>query len=298
MDWRQVGAALVLTAGSVGAASSIPPMPVEPLPSGVCTQLEAQNIPERAHLNSHGSVGARTIWATHGRFACNEAAFGHTVDCFAGAGLTHVRIETEHGVEGYVLNAHESLRISPEGVVCSAPPDGSSVAVSEKPAPDMNDIHAAIEAEAQRLYGGECGQVRVPERAIEAVELTGGGHPEFVVFFSRVQCRGDGGSTTRWQGTGGAMVQFWLASGGPPRMLLEHSMMTFSPADEFAGLISHQHGGFCPEGAGPSICEVIYRWNNRDRTLEVTSRTPLENSSEIDRRARSLRFSYDDVSRW
>jgi hypothetical protein len=298
MGWRQLGLALVLIAGSAGVAASIPPLPVEPLPTGVCTQLDGKDIPERAELDFHGSVGESAIWATPGRFACNEPAFGHTVDCFAGAGLTQVRIETGAEVSGYALTARETLRISPDGVACAAPPDGPSIAVGDEPAPDMNTVHAAIASEAQRLYGGECGEVRVPERAIEAVELTGGAHPEFAVFFSRVECRGDGGSTTRWQGTGGAMVQFWLASGGPPRLLLEHSMMGFSPADAFAGLITHQHGGFCPEGAGPNICEVIYRWNDRDRALEVASRTALEESGEIDRRARALRFGYDEISRW
>lgn len=298
MSWRQLVAGLGLTAVSVAAAYSTPPLPVEPLPTGVCAQLNDRDAPPRAGLETHGSIGESAIWATPGRFACSEPAFGHTIDCFAGSGLVHVRIETGSDVAGYALNAQETLRISPDGVSCAAPPDGPSIPVGDEPAPDMNDVHAAIAAEAQRLYGGECGQVSVPERAITAVELTGGGHPEIAVLFSRVQCGADGGLTTRWQGTGGAMVQFWLASGGPPRMLLEHSMMGFSPADEPAGLITHQHGGFCPEGAGPNICEVVYHWNDRDRALEVTSRTPLEESAEIDRRTRTLRFGYDEISRW
>jgi hypothetical protein len=298
MRWRYRPLAMLFASVCVGAAYSTPPLPVEPLPTGVCSEVAISHAPPVDALEFQGTLAGRSIWATAGRFACSEPAFGDTVDCFAGPGRTSVRIQSDKEALAFDLNARESLRIAPEGVSCSAPSDMPSEAISEEPAPDMNDVHAAIAAEAQRLYGAECGQVIVPERAIETVELTGGGHGEYAVFFSRVQCRADGGSTTRWQGSGGAMIQFWLASGGPPRLLLEHSMMGFSPADQFPGLISHQHGGFCPEGAGPNICEVTYHWNDRDRALEVASRIPLESSSEIDRRVRALRFGYDEVSRW
>ena len=290
-----------LGVGSMGLAHSMPPLPVEPAPTGVCARSIGADAPPRDGLENLGEVGGRSIWASPDTFACSEPAFGHTVDCFAGANAL-VRVESKGEIVGYDLRARESLRISPEGVTCSAPPDGPadmpSEAVMTEPAPDMNSVHAAIATEAQRLYGEECGRVVVPERAIVPVELTGGGRAEYAVFFSRVRCASDGGSTTRWQGTGGTMVQFWLASGGPPRLLLEHSMLGFSPAGEFAGLISHQHGGFCPQGAGPNVCEVVYRWNDADRVLEVVQRTALEESEEIDRRTRALRFGYDEVSRW
>ena len=298
MIWRQLVAAAAITAISLTGASSTPPLPVGPAPPSVCAKLDGENNPSRIGLEFHGSVGDTALWATPGRFACNEPAFRGAVDCFAGSGLALVRIETRGEVTGYALNARETLRITPEGVACAAPPDRPSQPLGDEPAPDMNIVHAVIAAEAQRLYGEECGQVYVPERAVVAVELTGGGGPEYAVLFSRVQCRTDGGATTRWQGTGGAMVQFWLASGGPPRMLLEHQMLGFSPADAFAGLITHQHGAFCPGGAGPNICEVNYRWNDRDRALEVTSRTALEEGAEIDRRAQALRFGYDELARW
>jgi hypothetical protein len=42
---------------------------------------------------------------------------------------------------------------------------------------------------------------------------------------------------------------------------------------------------------------VIYRWNERDRALEVIRRTPLEDSAEINRRRADLRFDYEAVSR-
>jgi hypothetical protein len=295
MSWRQLVVAAAITAISVAAAWPTPPLPVGPAPTGVCARLERENIPPRTGLEFHGAVGDTALWATPKRFACNEPAFGG-VDCFAGSGLALLRIETRGEVTGYALAARESIRITPRGVACTAPSDGPSEAISDEPALDMNIVHAAIAAEAQRLYGGECGQVFVPERAIVAVELTGDGHPEYAVLFSRVQCRADGGATTRWQGTGGAVVQFWLASGGPPRMLLEHSMLGFSPADEFSGLITHQHGAFCPGGAGPNVCEVNYRWNDRDRALEAASRTLVDDSAEIDRRAQALRFGYDTLT--
>jgi hypothetical protein len=67
-------------------------------------------------------------------------------------------------------------------------------------------------------------------------------------------------------------------------LLLEHSMLGFSPTGD--GLITH--GAFCPGGAGPNVCEVIYRWNDPDRSLEVNSRIALEESAEIiGRRGRS-----------
>jgi hypothetical protein len=285
---------IVLTVGACAPVLSEVHAPSATPPASVCRSVARSDLPPISQLESHGRVGERRIYATPGQFACSEPALG-AVDCFARAGgRALVRIEGHGETTGFDLQNQEALRIAQNGVMCVPPTDGP-MPIADEPAPDMNEVHAAISSEAQRLYANECGEVRVPERAIETVELTGGGHAEYAVLFSRVQCAADGGATTRWQGTGGAVVQFWLASGGPPRLLLEHSMLGFSPAGD--GLITHQHGAFCPGGAGPNICEVIYRWNGNDRTLEVASRTALENSAEIDRRAAALRFGYEEVSR-
>jgi len=130
-------------------------------------------------------------------------------------------------------------------------------------------VRAAVRAEARRLYADECGDVTLPDRAFEPIEITGGGLPEYAVLLGRGLCVGDG-SSNRWQGTGGSVVQVWLASGGPPRMLLEHSMHGFSVVPR--GLLSLQHGGYCPGGAGPGMCLVQYQWNDQDRALEVAHR--------------------------
>ena len=130
-------------------------------------------------------------------------------------------------------------------------------------------VRATIRTEVQRLYADECGTVTLPDRAFEPIEITGGGLPEYAVLLGRGTCVRDGGSG-RWQGTGGSVVQLWLASGGPPRMLLEHSMHGFSVSPR--GFLSLQHGGYCPGGAGPGMCLVSYQWNDQDRTLEVDHR--------------------------
>ena len=138
-----------------------------------------------------------------------------------------------------------------------------------EPQRPIEQVRQAIRAEANRLYADECGEIALPDRAFEPIEITGGGHPEYAVLFGRGSCVRDG-SSGRWQGTGGVMVQIWLASGGPPRMLLEHSMDGFTPVPR--GLLSLQHGGYCPGGAGPGMCLVSYEWNDRDRALEARHR--------------------------
>lgn len=157
------------------------------------------------------------------------------------------------------------------GACAAAPgdPQAPATLVGREPAADIGAVRAAVRAEAQRLYGAECGQVELPDRAFAPIEVTGGGAPEYAVLFGRGVCR-TAGSSMVWQGTGGAMVQVWLASGGPPRLLLEHQMHGFTPTP--TGLLSLQHGGFCPDGAGPGVCLVTYAWNDRDRTLEVVGR--------------------------
>jgi hypothetical protein len=178
----------------------------------------------------------------------------------------------------------------------SVPPRGdaqqpATVVGHERPAA-VESVRAAIRAEAQRLYGAECGRVTLPDRAFEPVEVTGGGPPEYAVLLGRGVCERIGNSQI-WQGTGGAVVQIWLASGGPPRMLLEHQMHGFNPGPR--SLLSLQHGAFCPGGAGPGVCLVAYEWNERDRTLEVAHRQPFDDQHPG--RPPTMGFDYETISR-
>jgi hypothetical protein len=141
--------------------------------------------------------------------------------------------------------------------------------VGHEPPTPIAQVRAAVRQEAQRLYGDECGTVTLPDRAFEPIEITGGGLAEYAVLLGRGMCA-NLGSSNMWQGTGGSVVQVWLASGGPPRMLLEHSMHGFTVVPR--GLLSLQHGGYCPGGAGPGMCLVQYEWNDQDRALEVAHR--------------------------
>ena len=138
----------------------------------------------------------------------------------------------------------------------------------EAPTP-IETVRATVRQEVRRLYADECDDVTLPDRAFEPIEITGGGLPEYAVLLGRGICARDG-SSGRWQGTGGTVVQVWLTSGGPPRMLLEHSMHGFSVSPR--GFLSLQHGGYCPGGAGPGMCLVSYQWNDQDRALEVAHR--------------------------
>lgn len=131
-------------------------------------------------------------------------------------------------------------------------------------------IRTAIREQAQRDHADECGVVTVPDRAIIPIEVTGGGLPEYAVSFGRVLCQTDGGSTTRWEGSGGDWVQFWTGGGGPPRIILEQSMYGFSVTP--GGIVAHQHGAFCEGGAGPNLCLITYAWNSQTRRLEIASR--------------------------
>jgi len=99
------------------------------------------------------------------------------------------------------------------------------------------------------------------------VEVTGGGDPEYAVFLSHARCDG---ARTYFSGTGGAVIQIWSASGDAPILLLHHSMHGFTPTKD--GLISLQHGAYCPGGAGPGMCVVTYDWRGPEDGLEVRSR--------------------------
>ena len=131
----------------------------------------------------------------------------------------------------------------------------------------LERLRRAIRRDAEESYGEECGGISVPDDAMIPVEITGGGLPEMAVTFGRVEC---GIGLTRFSGTGGVLVQFWIGSGGPVRLLLEHQMHGFRT--DGTRLVSLQHGGFCPGGAGPDQCRVTYQWNDRDRRFDVVER--------------------------
>ena len=157
----------------------------------------------------------------------------------------------------------------------------------------LSAVRAAVRAEAQRLYGRDCGRVIIPDRAFLPVEITGANNPEYAVLFGRAKCTNWGGSSQRWSGTGGPVVQFWFASDGPARLLLERAMHGFTPTG--SGLRSLQHGTYCPGGAGPNPCLVTYRWNEKDRALEVVRRTFVDGQRV--KTVPRMRFGYEFVSR-
>ncbi len=158
---------------------------------------------------------------------------------------------------------------------CTAPPpvraaERPSVVVgreADDSASHVARLKAVIRQDAVTSYGAECGSITVPDEAFILVELTGGGLPEMAVTFGRVSC---GIGATRFSGTGGVLVQFWLGSGGPVRLLLEHQMHGFTPGER--QLVTMQHGAYCPGGAGPDQCRVTYQWNEQDRRLDVVDR--------------------------
>lgn len=132
----------------------------------------------------------------------------------------------------------------------------------------LSSVKAAVRAEAQRLYGRDCGKVTVPDQAFIPIEITGANNPEYAVLLGRSQCSRQ---PQLWEGTGGAMVQFWYASDGPPRMIMERMVRGFTPRTDGIDLL--QHGTYCPNGAGPNVCLVAYRWHEKDRALYPVKRT-------------------------
>jgi hypothetical protein len=132
----------------------------------------------------------------------------------------------------------------------------------------LSAVKAAARAEARRLYAQDCGIVTLPDRAFVPVEVTGGSNPEYAVLLGRGTCTN---WAQRWSGTGGALVQFWYATNGPPRMLMERMVRGFTPVRGGVDLL--QHGTYCPGGAGPNVCLVSYRWHDKDRALYPIKRT-------------------------
>ncbi|HEX6316583.1 MAG TPA: hypothetical protein VFZ73_17045 [Gemmatimonadaceae bacterium] len=178
---------------------------------------------------------------------------------------------------------------------CSDPPDTARAAESaivvsretEDSVEHLVRLKAVIRQDALTSYGAECGTIEVPEDAFIPVEMTGGGLAEVAVTFGRVRC---GIGLTRFSGTGGVMVQFWIGSGGPVRLVLEQQMHGFTPAGR--RLITMQHGGFCPGGAGPDQCRVTYEWNDQDRRLDVVERRLASDLGQSD----IMTFDWPDLN--
>ena len=123
----------------------------------------------------------------------------------------------------------------------------------------LDHVMDAARAELRRREGMHCKELIIPDEAFVPVEITGGGDPEYAVILSHARCDG---AASYFTGTGGAVIQFWSASGDAPILLLSHSMHGFTPTAE--GMISLQHGGYCPGGAGPGTCLVTYVWEGED----------------------------------
>jgi hypothetical protein len=178
---------------------------------------------------------------------------------------------------------------------CAAVPRGNPQAPaivvareSDQPEAHLRRLKAVIRQDAATSYGAECGTLVVPDNAFIPVEITGGGLPELAVSFGRVRC---GLGATRFTGTGGVLMQFWIGSGGPVRLLLEQQMHGFTARGD--GLVTMQHGGFCPDGAGPDQCRVTYRWNDKDRRLDVVERALASKLGRVDR----MEHEWEELSR-
>jgi hypothetical protein len=131
----------------------------------------------------------------------------------------------------------------------------------------IDRVMDAARAEMRRREGMNCKRLAIPDEAFVPVEVTTGGDPEYAVFLSHARCDG---AATYFTGTGGGVIQIWSANGDAPILLLSHSMHGFTPTKD--GLVSVQHGAYCPGGAGPGMCVVTYDWHGPEDGFEVRSR--------------------------
>jgi len=145
----------------------------------------------------------------------------------------------------------------------------ATVAVGRQPPLSLETVRSAVRAEANRRFRTDCGTVTIPDSAFVPVEVTGGGYPEYAVFFAQARCIATG-LNVEFATAGDALVQFWSASGDVPELLLGRAMRGFTPTG--AGLLSFQHGGSCDGGVGAQTCVVTYGWRGPSDGLEVRSR--------------------------
>lgn len=149
----------------------------------------------------------------------------------------------------------------------------------------LERMKAFIRQDAEMSYAARCGGLSLPDSAFVPIEINGGGPAELAVFYSHAQCPAMGASG--FSGSGGTMIQFWGIAGGdaPPRLLLEHDMLGFTP--RHAGLETHQHGGYCGV-SGAQGCRVLYRWV--DGRLETAAREPGDPA-----RPATMNWTYDGL---
>jgi hypothetical protein len=147
------------------------------------------------------------------------------------------------------------------------PGNAPTALVGRQPPLPIEAVMDAARAELRRREGMHCRQLVIPDEAFVPVEVTTGGDPEYAVFLSHARCDG---AASYFTGTGGGVIQIWSASGDAPILLMHHSMHGFTPTKE--GLISVQHGAYCPGGAGPGMCVVAYDWRGSEDGFEVRSR--------------------------
>jgi len=145
----------------------------------------------------------------------------------------------------------------------------TAVAVGRQPPLPLDTIRQAAREDANRRFRTSCGTVAIPDSAFVPVEVSGGGYPEYAVFFGAARCEATGAST-HFSSAGDALVQIWSASGDVPELLLSHAMRGFTPTG--AGLVSFQHGGSCDGGVGAQTCVVTYGWRGPADGLEVRTR--------------------------
>jgi len=179
------------------------------------------------------------------------------------------------GASSWRKRAAASVAVFLVGCAPAGPPSGNEEAnqgdtyVGTQTALSIEAVRQAARAEANRIWGHDCGTVTIPDSAFIPVEITGGGSPEYAVLFSHATCDGPR-SSSYFTGTGGGKVQFWSAFQDAPRLLFEHQLEGFTPTGD--GFVSVQHGGYCPGGAGPGACLVTYKWSGTEDGFQVQSR--------------------------
>lgn len=150
-------------------------------------------------------------------------------------------------------------------------PNAGETLPSEPGVEEARRLEAArvrIRRLAALMYSDLCdGPFEIPDRAFMPVEITGYGTPELAVSLALARC-GDSAST--FTGTGGVHMLFWRIEDGRTSLILDQQMHGFTPASPY--LVTFQHGGFCPGGAGPQQCRVVYRWDPLGNRLETEDR--------------------------
>lgn len=114
----------------------------------------------------------------------------------------------------------------------------------------------AVRAQVIAVYGPDCGQIEVPDRALISLDLRTGLGPPVALSFGRIECLG----SNRFYGTGGTLVQLWAGRPASPAIVLEQMMFAF--AVERGQLVAWQHGAHCNQG-GAELCRVTFLWDPR-----------------------------------